>query len=51
MIFEVCVDAVEGVQAARQAGAQLVELCSGLVEGGVTPSIGLVGQACLRGSP
>ena len=49
MIFEVCADTVEGVQAAVQAGVQRVELCSGLVEGGVTPSIGLVSQACRQG--
>jgi copper homeostasis protein len=39
------VDSIAGVRAARHAGAQRVELCADLLEGGVTPSLGLIHQA------
>jgi copper homeostasis protein len=42
MIFEVCVETVAGALAAHQAGAQRIEVCSGLALGGLTPSQGLV---------
>lgn len=48
LTFEVCVDSAEAAIAAAEGGADRVELCSDLLEGGLTPTQGTVKVARAR---
>lgn len=45
MKIEICVDTLASVTACAAAGADRIELCAGLVEGGTTPSLGFLRAA------
>jgi copper homeostasis protein len=49
-LIEICVEGIDGLVAAQIAGADRAELCASLLEGGITPSLGVVKQALKLGT-
>lgn len=45
VLVEICVEGIDGLVAAQAGGADRVELCASLFEGGLTPGIGVIKQS------
>ncbi|MES1152899.1 MAG: copper homeostasis protein CutC [Dongia sp.] len=45
MLFEICVEGIDGAAAAQEGGGDRIELCASLLEGGITPSFGTIRAA------
>lgn len=45
LILEICVDTLEGAWTAAECGADRIELCAALGDGGLTPSAGMMSAA------
>jgi copper homeostasis protein len=44
VVIEACVDSVDAARAAEQGGADRIELCGNLADGGTTPSAGMIAE-------
>jgi hypothetical protein len=49
VVFEVCAEDLESCVAAREGGADRIELCCAVIEGGLTPSHALISAAVAQG--
>src|SRR6202161_2135080 len=47
-LLEVSIEGVDGLLVAQENGADRVELCASVLEGGITPSMGMVREALRR---
>ena len=47
-ILEVSIEGVDGLLVAQDNGADRVELCASVLEGGITPSMGILREALRR---
>src|SRR5258708_32904786 len=48
IVFELCGESIDACLTAREGGANRIELCTALSEGGLTPSQGLIREAVQR---